>query len=293
MKTPVLGTGLSGLVGSRIRELLSDTYQFTDLSLTTGVDISNIDEVFESFKNSPSTTVLHMAAKTDVDACENDKIYGEEGQAWSVNVTGTKNILEAAKRYHKRVIYISSDFVFDGTKEVYNEDDAVNPVNWYGVTKCEGEQLVQDADISYAIARLSYPYRSYFKPKSDFVRRIIEKANKKEKIFALADHIFTPTFIDDIALSLKMLLQKELTGIFHVVGTGSLTPCQAVGMISNVFMLTPEVEEVTREVFFKDRAFRPFKLALKNDKIAKLGIKMKTFEEGLREMDKQLKRINN
>lgn len=288
MKIPILGTGLSGLVGSRVQDLLGDNFQFTDLSLATGVDISNIDDLDQSFKNSPASTVLHMAAKTDVDGCEDDKIYQEEGKAWLVNVIGTQNIIEAAKKYHKRIIYISSDFVFDGTKETYSEDDEVNPVNWYGVTKCEGEKLVQDSGLSYTILRLAYPYRSFFEPKTDFVRRIIRKIERKEKILALTDHIFTPTFIDDIAISLNLILQKELTGIFHVVGTGNLTPLGALGMISKIFKLNPHVSPITREVFFKDRAFRPFKLALKNDKIARLGIKMKTFEGGLREMYRQL-----
>lgn len=288
MKIPILGTGLSGMVGSRVTELLCDDFEFTDLSYATGVDITDQDQVSEAFKNSPASVVLHMAAKTDVDACEDDKIYLEEGQAWQVNVIGTQNIVEAAKKYHKRVIYISTDFVFDGTKDFYREDDKTNPVNWYAVTKCEGENLVKNADIGSSIIRLAYPYRAKFSEKFDFVRRIIEKAKKKEKIFTLTDHIFTPTFIDDMAEALGVFLQKELMGIYHVVGSANLTPKVAVDKILTAFNLATQTEDIKREIFFKNRAFRPFKLALKNDKITKLGIKMKTFDEGLVEMKKQL-----
>lgn len=288
MNIPILGTGLSGLVGSRVVELLSDSFEFTDLSLATGVDITDLDQVMDSFKNSPAKVILHMAAKTDVDSCEDDKILGEEGGAWQVNVIGTQNIVDAAKKYNKRLIYISTDFVFDGTKEYYTEDAEVNPVNWYGITKCEAENLVQEAHISFAIVRLAYPYRSYYKQKLDFVRRIIDKAQKKEKILALTDHIFTPTFIDDIAECLRIMFQKDLTGIYHAVGSDSLTPQEAIGKIMDKFDVQTYIEPIKRKIFFKNRAFRPFKLCLKNDKISQLGIEMKTLDEGLEEMKKQL-----
>lgn len=291
MKIHVLGTGLSGLVGSRVRELLEDSFEFTDLSLTTGVDITNYDQVLQSFANSSAATVLHMAAKTDVDSCEDDKIYQEEGAAWQVNVVGTQNIVDAAKKYNKRVIYISTDFVFDGTSEIYTEDMEANPLNFYGVTKYEGEKIVKEADINFTIVRLAYPYRAYYRERVDFVRAIMERLQKKETIFALTDHIFTPTFIDDIAIALRLLLSREFIGIFHVVGSQSLTPFEGVGMIMDKFHLTSSVQEITRENFFRGRAFRPFKLRMNNDKISKLGIQLKTFSEGLDEIKKQLENI--
>ncbi len=291
MKIPILGTGLSGLVGSRVVELLSDSFEFTDLSMKTGVDITNEEQVLASFQNSPASIVLHMAAKTDVDSCEDDKIYGEEGAAWIVNVIGTQNIVDAAKKYKKRLIYISTDFVFDGTKDFYREDMEVNPLNWYGITKAEGERLVKEANISYSIIRLSYPYRSYFDQKLDFVRRIIDRAKTKQKLLALTDHIFTPTFIDDIALALQILFERERVETFHVVGSESLTPLEAIKRITAKFDLKTDIVPITRGEFFKDRAFRPFKLALKNDKISGLGIKMKRFDEGLNELAKQLDTI--
>lgn len=288
MKIPIYGTGLSGLVGSRVTELLRDKYEFTDLSLTTGVDITDFDQVEKSLKASPAKVIIHMAAKTDVDGCEDDKIQGDEGSCWLVNTEGTKNIVEAARRYAKRVIYISTDFVFDGTKDFYTEEDTPNPVNWYGYTKYEGEKIVQSSGISYAIIRLAYPYRAYFEAKQDFVRRILDKAKESKKIPALSDHIFTPTFIDDIVMALDLLMSRELTGIYHVVGSQNLTPYIATEMIIKMFHLSTIVYPVSRNDYFKDRAFRPFKLALKNDKITKLGIRMKSFDEGLQKVKEQL-----
>ena len=288
MNIPILGTGLSGLVGSRIVELLGNVYDFTDLSFATGVDITDYDKVLERLESNPAQVIIHMAAKTDVDSCEDDKILGEEGSAWNVNVLGTKNIVDAAKKIGKRVLYISTDFVFDGSLPNYAEDAEPNPVNWYGYTKYEAEQYLINSGISYSILRLAYPYRSFFPEKLDFVRRIIEKAKKGEKIFALTDHIFTPTFIDDIAVTLDVLLEKKATGIFHVVGSQSLTPFEATDIILKKFNIEARIEKINRETYFKDRAFRPFKLALKNDRISKLGVKMMGFSEGLDEVKRQL-----
>ena len=174
MNSPILGTGLSGLVGTRIVELLEDKFSFTDVSLATGVDITHADEVDRIVKESESEVILHMAAKTDVDGCEDDKILLEEGPAWMINVIGTQNIVESAKKYNKHVIYISTDFVFDGAKEEYDEDDEPNPVSWYATTKWEGEKAVSGSGINYTIARLSYPYRAICTIRMDFVRRILE-----------------------------------------------------------------------------------------------------------------------
>lgn len=288
MKIPIIGTGLSGMVGTRVIELLRDDFEFTDLSLATGVDIADIDQVMSYLESNDAKIILHMAAKTDVDGCEDDKILGEEGAAWRVNVEGTHNIAQAARKLNKRVIYISTDFVFDGTKDSYTEEDEPNPVNWYGYTKYEGENAVKKAHISYSIVRLAYPYRANFPLKLDFVRRIIEKGKKGEKIFGLTDHIFTPTFIDDIASALHILFTRDVNGIFHVVGSQSLTPYDAEKKILQEFGLHATLESTVRRDFFKDRAFRPFKLSLKNDKIRNLGLAMRSFEEGLLEMKRQM-----
>lgn len=288
MKTKILGTGLSGLVGSRIVELLSDRFEFQDLSLATGIDITNEDQLKDKFLQSEAKVVLHMAAKTDVDQCEDDKLLRSDGAAWQVNVVGTENIVDWAKKTGKRVVYISTDFVFDGTRDFYDEKDKPNPVNWYGYTKYLGEKALLNSVVNYAILRLAYPFRARFDEKKDFVRTSIDKLSKEGKIYGLDDHIFTPTFIDDIAYALKTVLEKELVGIFHVVGSTSLTPLKAIDKIKKVFGLSGKIEPINRETYFKHRAYRPFKLRLRNDKITHLGIHMRGFEKGLVEMRRQL-----
>jgi dTDP-4-dehydrorhamnose reductase len=281
----ILGTGLTGLVGSRIVELLEDNYEF-DFST---VDITDKNAISEKIKNSDASIVLHLAAKADVEGCEKDKILGQAGEAWKINVGGTSNIVDACLVNNKKLIYISTDFVFDGTKtDGYTEEDIPNPLNWYAQTKYEGEKLVQNSNLSWMIVRIAYPYRPSF-IRNDFARAILDRLKNGEKIIGVTDHIFTPTFIDDIAFALDKLIKTNSTGIFHVVGSQSLSPYDAAIIIAEIFNCDKSlISKTTREIFFKDRAPRPFCLKVKNDKISKLGVKMKTLEEGLREVKTQL-----
>ena len=292
MKIPVLVTGMSGLVGTRVKDLLSGEFDFTDLSLATGVNIVNFEDVENKLRESDAKIIIHMAAKTDVDACEDDKILGEDGDAWQINVIGTNNVVLASENTGKRLIYISTDFVFNGTKDFYTENDDPDPLNWYGRTKYEAEEIVMKSKVESVILRLAYPYRSYFQERSDFVRRIITKAKDTGEVEGLEDHIFTPTFIDDIAEVLRFVLYRNVSGIYHSVGSLSLPVIEAVNKILSTFGLEARVKRVIRNEYFLNRAYRPFKLALKNDKIKRLGIEMKRFDDGLLEIKKQLTDIN-
>jgi len=284
----ILGTGLDGLVGSRIVELLKDKHEFENLSISTGVDITDRDVILEKIKTSDAQIVLHLAAKTNVDGCEKDKALGEDGEAWKINVGGTKNIADACSQTNKKLIYISTDFVFDGTKEVYSEEDIPNPINWYAKTKYEGEKVVQASKIPWIIVRIAYPYRAVFE-RLDFARAILRRLQEGFPIAAIKNHIFTPTYIDDIASAFDMLISKNSQGVFHVVGNQSLTPYDAALLVAKTFDFDQNlISKTTREEFFKDRARRPFQLRLKNDKITKLSVRMRTFEQGLREIKSQI-----
>src|SRR5690349_17834981 len=98
----IIGTGISGLVGSRIVELFKDTYIFHEMSRKTGVDITDKQAVLDKIENSPAQIVLHLAAKTDVDGCEKDREFGENGEAWKINVLGTENVIDACKKTNKK-----------------------------------------------------------------------------------------------------------------------------------------------------------------------------------------------
>ena len=278
------------MVGSRISELLKDKYSFDDLSTSTGVNITK-PETLDVIKNDTEhELVIHFAAKADVDGCEKDKVLGENGDAWKINVAGVQNVVDACRLTNKKLIYISTDFVFDGENTPdggYREDDKPNPINWYAETKHMGELKVKSSGLDYIIARIAYPYRNEFEAKKDFVRAIIDRLKNNQPIAGITDHIFNPTFIDDLAHGLDKLIENEETGVFHVTGSQSLTPYEAAILIAEKFDLDKGlISQTTRAAYFKDKAPRPFNIKMNNDKIMKLGIKMKGFGEGLERINR-------
>ena len=290
-KPQIIGLGLSGLVGSRITDLLADQYEFVSLSHSERIDITK-PESLNVIKQFRADYVLHLAAKTDVDGCEIDKSLGQEGDAWKINVLGTKNVANICRETGKKIIYFSTDFVFDGEKpenESYSEEDSPNPLNYYAKTKYEGEKEVMASGAEYVILRIAYPYRAKFEAKKDFVRAIKERLEGGGEIKAVKDHIFCPTFIDDLADVVDLLIAKDASGIYHSAGSQPLSPYDSALKIAEIFNLNKNlISKTTREEFFQNRAKRPFNLNLENGKISELGMEMKSFDEGLREIKKQL-----
>jgi len=309
MKTKILGTGLTGLVGSRLTELLGEVYEFEHISLSNGIDILDKDAVLNKVMSSDANVVIHMAAKANVDGCEADKerdkeilefkneqekeeAWRSDKTAWAVNVFGTQNIVDACKKTNKKLVYISTDFVFDGTRKSYTEEDKPNPINWYAKTKHEGEKLIQNSNLDYVIARIAYPYRSLFE-RNDFVRGLMTKLEKSEKLNMVWDHVMVPTFIDDLVNALDILIRTEQKGIFHVVGSQRISPFNAAIAIAQEFGFDESlISKISRQEYFAGKAQRPFCLYLKNDKISKLGIEMSSFDKGLIEIKNQLDKIH-
>lgn len=296
-KIKILGTGLNGLVGTRIVDLLGEKYEFENLSRSTGTDITNQEQITAKIAASPAPVVLHIAAKTDVDGCEKDKPNGRNGEAWKINVDATGFIAKACAVNNKKIIYVSTDFVFDGDTTPsggYVEDSDAYPVNWYGETKYRGEEMVQDSGAQFVIVRLAYPYRAQFEQKKDFMRAMKDRLAAGQKVQGVVDHIMCPVLIDDVAAGLDVLIQKNAAGVFHVVGSEPISPYDAVREIALVFDYdTGLIEQTSRDDFFKERAQRPFNLTLNNDKIKSLNVVMRTFEEGLQETKAQMANIKD
>lgn len=286
IKQNILSTGISGLLGSRIFELLHPTFEIADIS-QAGINICDHHAVDGFIATHPGTYILHLAAKTAVDVCEGEKTQGKESACWQINVEGTQNIVNSAKKWGKQVIYISTDFVFDGTKDWYSEADTPHPLNWYGITKYEGEKIVLEAGGNMVI-RLAYPYMAKNSQKPDFLHTFIQTLQQNKKLQVVTDHYFTPTFVDDIVRALVALIANKFIGIVHVVGSTALTPYEAAGQIAQTFNLPKSlIIPTTMAVFYQNRAQRPLHLRLKNDTITSLGVDMKTLSEGLLEVKRQ------
>src|SRR4030042_2472259 len=157
----IIGTGLSGLVGSRIVELLQNKNQFADFALDSGVDITDELKLKKAFsQNKDAKTVIHLAAFTDVNEASkqtNDK----NGLCYRINVLGTENVAQLCAKNAKYLIHISTDFVFDGKKDgAYSEEDQPNPIEWYGQTKLWAEEKIKNSGCRYLILRIAFPYKA-------------------------------------------------------------------------------------------------------------------------------------
>ena len=267
-------TGSTGLIGTRLTELLNKDFQFIQI-LEKEVDITDRKSVQNKIESLNFDIFFHMAAYTNVDGAEVQK-----ERAYKINVEGTKNIFDAVLKKNKKMIYVSTDFVFDGTHPPYYEDSKPNPIGYYAQTKYEGEIIVKDKAM---ITRFSYPYRKSFEPKKDFVRTIKFLLEQKKPLYMMTDSLITPTFIDDIAYAMKYLLVNFTPEIFHIVGADSLSPFDAGKLIAKTFHLDENlILPTTYEEYSKGKAKRSRYSQIKSKK--NTFYPMKTFEEGLRQL---------
>ena len=290
-KTPVLTTGLTGLVGSRIAEMLGDKYEFFNMDLTTGVDITDKSKIKDFVKNHPAQVMIHLAAFTDVNGA-NAQTGNKEAICYQVNVVGTKNIAEICKENNIYLINISTDFVFAGDKnEPYAETDSKNPIEWYGQTKAWAEEEIEKTLSHYAIARIGYPFRAKFDAKPDAIAKTKQGLADGTLYPQFSDMIITPTYIDDIARTVELMIEKQPQGIFHLHSSSSLSPFELAKKIATTFGFNPEiVKEGSLEEYLKTTN-RPYQKSLRmsNKKVQQeLGIKLMTIDEALKDIKKQL-----
>jgi dTDP-4-dehydrorhamnose reductase len=289
MKPMIAGTGLSGMVGTRFRELYLDQFEFENWDLTTGVDILNQDQIAAKMAATKAEVLIHLAAFTNVSAAH-EQNGDKQGTCYGVNVLGTEHIAKAARDQGKYLIHISTDYVFDGTSDrPYIETDTPHPIEWYGATKLMAEEKVQQYLDSYAILRLAFPYQA--RPmRADFLATIIEKLESNSLPPAFTDHTVTPTFVDDLANTFAYFAKHKPGGVYHAVGSSWHTDYEMATMVKDTFNLEGDIRKGSLQEYSKTIK-RPYQKTMKvsNAKLQKdIGIKMKTFEEGLEAIVKQL-----
>ncbi len=280
----ILGTGLNGLIGSRIVELNKDKHTFQNISRSTGVDITDYSQALNAISSSDAKVVFHAAAYTNVKGAQKEKDLKEKSQSWKINVIGTQNVAKACSQTGKKLIYISTDMVVGGDdmpEGGFKEDAVPNPLSFYAVTKSEAEKVVQSLSTPWVIMRTAYPYRASFE-KPDFVRFFKDLISSGKSISVLTDRLISPTFIDDLAVALDVLVEKNASGIYHSVGSQIVSVYDAVILVAKAYNLdTGLVGKTTRKEFLIGLPPEPFSSALNNDKIRELGVEMHTFEQGL------------
>jgi len=300
----LLVVGGSGLLGFKAAELAARkfetfaTYNFRPTKLQDcrffRLDKTNRSDTLTLVNKLKPDVVIDTAALHNVNYCETHR-----DEAWKVNVEGTRNVAEACREVGAKMIFISTDYVFDGRKRFYTEEDTPNPLHYYAKTKLEGEHVVKEAGIVYAIARPSVIYgwnpgelaglQSSSGKSVNFVVWAINKLKRKEEINIVTDQYSSPTLADNLAEVLLVLSKSGKQGVYHTAGKTCINRFSFAKKIAEIFGLDDGlIKPVTSDVF-KQVAERPKLCCLDVSKAEReLGVRFLTVEEGLMKMKEQI-----
>lgn len=276
------------MVGSRFCELSTLQLVKADLNGEISVDITRPQSVADFFESHDFETVILFSAFTDVDAAEKQR-GDKNGLCWRINVIGVNNLVKACKKYDRKIIFISTDFVFDGKNGPYSESDPpgedLEEVSWYGISKLEAEKIIQKTLKNYIILRIAYPYRANFTKKDDIARRILKLYSSGNLYPMFYDQKITPTFIDDIPKAINLLISTDQIGIFHLASPERTTQYDFAKFLINLFKGdTVGLRKTSIKKFLKDpnSTPRPVIGGLKVNKIKKLGFNPTLWKIGLK-----------
>lgn len=222
----ILLTGSSGLVGSRLVELLGDRYQL----LTPDEKEFNLlekDSLKLYFEKHQPDVVVNLAAFTDVNVAE-EQTGNKSSLCWRLNVDGVKSLIQSLPQ-KTRLVQVSTDMVFSGAEEdpgPYTEKNLLpkdgKKLTWYGWTKNRGERLATSAN--HSVLRIIYPIRLTFSDKADYLRGILNKYSQGELHPLFSDQVITLTCIDHLAKVISAIIDQGLSGIFHACSSNTTTP---------------------------------------------------------------------
>lgn len=209
----VVVTGAKGQLGMDVVDLLAEQgYEVYGYGREE-LDITNLDQVKQVICEVNPDVVIHAAAYTKVDLAES-----EPDQAFLINAYGTRNVAVASEGVGAKLVYISTDYVFDGMANTpYNEFAPTNPLSVYGKSKLAGEQFVRDLHSKFFIVRTSWVYGKHG---NNFVKTMLKLAQERDELIVVHDQIGCPTYTVDLANCILELIQTEKYGVYHVSNSG-------------------------------------------------------------------------
>ncbi len=280
----VLLIGADGMLGGELKERLEKKYEVVGTTLET-LDICNRDAVFAKANEVKPYFIINCAAFTNVDACE-----VKEDVALAVNGTAVGNIADVAKANDATFIHISTDYVFAGDLEVdkaYTEDMEPNPVSAYGRTKLVGEQNAAKAE-KYYILRTAWLYGIRGK---NFVKTMLRLSKEKDEISVVDDQNGSPTTTTTLCEIIEAIMEKEPEyGIYHSTNEGFTTWCKFTRKIFELANIDTKVKAITSKEYkemYPQSSDRPTNSKLSKEKLHKIGINPKPWEEALKEYLKE------
>jgi dTDP-4-dehydrorhamnose reductase len=278
----LLITGASGLYGSKLAEkAVSNQHEVyaahNQHEATNGIpiklDVTNRENVETELASIKPEVIVHAATMTDVDKCELNREL-----AWKNNVEGTINVARAAKTIGAFLLYISTDYVFDGEKGCYKETDLPSPISYYAYTKLRAEEKVKDISSEYCIARPSVIYGANpAAGKTNFALWVLNKLRNKEQANVFVDQWNSPTLNTNLAEMTLEVIERKLTGVYHLSGASRINRYDFAHALAKTFSLDASLLIPTH---MKDLAFpakRPKDSSLDTTK-AEIALRNKPIE---------------
>jgi len=284
----ILVTGANGMLGENcVRLLMSEGVLLaTDLhpQLITSMPVNyrplNItvtDEVHAVLTEFRPDWVVNCAAYTGVDGSENHR-----EKAWEVNVTGVRNIVDNLLTLGGQIIQISTDYVFDGQSGPYDENAAVNPINYYGQTKLASEHLIVESGLPYVILRTNVLFGNATNPSASFVHWVVTRLTRHEFITVVTDQYGNPTWTNGLAEAIRQVIRDGKTGLFNYGGADYVNRYDFALQIADIYQLERGYIKpiTTREL--NQKAPRPLRAGLVCEKIKNTyGLELYTLKEAL------------
>lgn len=258
----ILLLGANGLYGTKLAQLcleqnlpiyLSGTKNLSNHSNYLKIDITNKSQVDVGFSKIQPEIVIHAAGLTNVDICETNKTL-----AWKVNVEGTRNITTASKRYKSFLVYLSTDYIFNGEKGNYTETDIPDPINYYGKTKLEAENIIKSTLNDFCIIRPSVIFGSKSKVrKKNFALCVINNLKKAKQIEVTSDQWNSPTLNTNLSEMTLEVVKRKITGTFHFCGATRVNRLEFAHAIASIFNLNSNLIHPIKSEDFVRPAKRP------------------------------------
>ncbi|MCH4123835.1 MAG: dTDP-4-dehydrorhamnose reductase [Levilactobacillus sp.] len=277
----ILITGASGQLGTELRHLL-DSRGIEYLAMdSTQLDITDAKAVDIFFENERPSVVYDCAAYTAVDAAEEEPGKTTNGL---VNVEGTRNLAIASERVKATLVYISTDYVFDGTNsEMYSEEDSANPKNQYGLAKYQGEQLVQKIMSKYYIIRTSWVFGKYGK---NFVYTMLKLAETHDELSVVDDQVGRPTWTKTLADFMTYAVENRIEyGIYQLSNDNSCSWFEFASEILKDKQVTIHPVDSSK---FPQKAYRPKHSVMSLEKAKSTGFSVISWQEALRKFKSDL-----
>lgn len=295
----VLVIGASGMVASRFIEMSANKIEVVGVDEKI-IDITDNAAVNGYFVKNKFDSVINFAAFTNVDGAELQK-GDENGLCYRLNVLGVNNIIENCKKYNIHFVQISTDFIFPGNSQYpgpYTEKSKLpndqSGIGWYGWTKCLAEKSIIESGINYSIVRITYPFMAKdYGLKLDWARNLIKLYNEQKLYPLFQDQQYSILFIDELFEPLFKIVDKKITGIFHVASVDTVTPYESGKYLLESYSgknVDIQKGSFVEYMNLKTRSPRPQIGGLNTSETEKkLGIKFKTWKQMIMEFVDQFK----